>query len=177
MSASVPETELERKRALVKELLSKKEKLEAEIKKSLDTLKSQNVGMTTPLVDREGFPRGDVDLHVVRSERHDVIMMQNDHKALMIEVEKAIHDLHAAARALSKPSETEPTSDQPPQAFAKINSVMDLSPAQQANLRAGDLVICFGSVNAANYNGLHSVSNVVSSSEGRPLEVKVWRGD
>ncbi len=41
------------------------------------------VGMKGALVDREGFPRGDVDIYVVRTARQKVLCLQNDHKSLM----------------------------------------------------------------------------------------------
>ncbi len=39
--------------------------------------------MKGALVDREGFPRGDVDIYVVRTARQKVLCLQNDHKSLM----------------------------------------------------------------------------------------------
>jgi hypothetical protein len=39
--------------------------------------------MDQSLVDKEGFPRGDVNIHAVRISRSRVLHLQNDHKAVM----------------------------------------------------------------------------------------------
>lgn len=51
---------------------------------------------------RDGFPRADVDVHAVRISRNQVIRLQNDHKALMREVEGALQALHEEARRLKE---------------------------------------------------------------------------
>ena len=56
------------------------------------------VGMSEPLIDNQGFPRGDVDVHLVTILRHDVICLQNDHKAHMHAIEKGLIEFHAKVR-------------------------------------------------------------------------------
>jgi predicted metalloprotease with PDZ domain len=58
--------------------------------------------------------------------------------------------------------------------FYVVNSVSEDSPASVAGLRAGDLVLQFGSVTAANKSAA-SMAAVVSSSVGRALHVTVKR--
>jgi predicted metalloprotease with PDZ domain len=58
--------------------------------------------------------------------------------------------------------------------FYVVNSVSEDSPASVAGLRAGDLVLQFGSITAANKSAA-SMAAVVSSSVGRALHVTVKR--
>lgn len=60
------------------------------------------------------------------------------------------------------------TLDQP---FAKVNTVVDNSPAATAGLKAGDLIRNFGYVNIENHDGLKKVAECVQGNEGvkRPL--------
>lgn len=54
-----------------KELLSKRDTLEKEINGILDRLNAPGMpGERGNLVDEEGFPRGDIDVHAIRSDRN-----------------------------------------------------------------------------------------------------------
>jgi len=56
------------------------------------------VGLSGPLVDNDGYPREDIDVYVVRHARHRIICLQNDHKALIKEIEEGLHQVHAHYR-------------------------------------------------------------------------------
>uniref|UniRef100_A0A8C0YFV1 26S proteasome non-ATPase regulatory subunit 9 n=1 Tax=Cyprinus carpio carpio TaxID=630221 RepID=A0A8C0YFV1_CYPCA len=146
---------------------------------STEEIGSAGVGMDAPLVDVEGFPRADVDLYKVRTARHNISCLQNDHKAIMVEIEEALHKLHATARVKHKKDEakmevTEPTVSLPAP-FALVDAVTQGSPAFQAGLRVGDEIIEFGSINAHNFRNLRDVASVVQHSEGKSLRVGVIR--
>ncbi|XP_003462970.1 26S proteasome non-ATPase regulatory subunit 9 isoform X1 [Cavia porcellus] len=172
----------------IQELMRRKEEIEAQIKANYDVLEGQKgIGMDEPLVDCEGYPRADVDLYQVRAARHNIICLQNDHKAVMKQVEEALHQLHARDKekqardlaearreALSRRS-GQGESQGPPQAFARVNSVSAGSPASFAGLQVDDEIVEFGSVNAQNFQSLQNVGSVVQHSQGRPLTVTVIR--
>jgi 26S proteasome regulatory subunit N4 len=61
------------------------------------------------------------------------------------------------------PDSVPETFDQP---FAKVNSVVENSPAQTAGLKAGDLVRNFGYVNHGNHDNLRKVAECVQGNEG-----------
>ena len=61
-------------------------------------LNSIGVGMDKPLVDNEGFPRGDIDVYQVREARHKVACLRNDANDILNQIEKALHSIHANAR-------------------------------------------------------------------------------
>lgn len=172
----------------IQELIRRKEEIEAQIKANYDVLESQKgVGMNEPLVDCEGYPRSDVDLYQVRTARHNIVCLQNDHKAVMKQVEEALHQLHARdkekqARDTAEAREEALSRDRgpreglgPPQAFARVNSISPGSPASIAGLQVDDEIVEFGSVNTHNFQSLQNIGSVVQHSEGKPLNVTVNR--
>lgn len=50
--------------------------------------------------------------------------------------------------------------------FAKVNSVVDNSPAETAGLKVGDIIRNFGYVNNTNHDGLKRVAECVAGNEG-----------
>ncbi|XP_061025544.1 26S proteasome non-ATPase regulatory subunit 9 [Eubalaena glacialis] len=172
----------------LQELMQRKEEIEAQIKANYEVLESQKgIGMNEPLVDCEGYPRADVDLYRVRTARHNIVCLQNDHKALMKQVEEALHQLHARdkekqARDLAE-AHREAMSHglgqsqdlSPAQAFAIVNSISPGSPASIAGLQVDDEIVEFGSVNTQNFQSLQNIGSVVQHSEGKPLNVTVIR--
>ncbi|KAJ1073875.1 hypothetical protein CapIbe_014486 [Capra ibex] len=170
----------------IQELIRRKEEIEAQIKANYEVLESQKgIGMNEPLVDCEGYPRADVDLYQVRTARHNIVCLQNDHKAVMKQVEDALHQLHARdkekqARDLAEAHREALSRDEsqglsPAQAFAKVNSVSPGSPASIAGLQVDDEILEFGSVNTQNFQSLQNIGSVVQHSEGKPLNVTVMR--
>ncbi|XP_075291057.1 26S proteasome non-ATPase regulatory subunit 9 [Opisthocomus hoazin] len=164
----------------VQQLVKRKDEIEAQIKACYELLEGQKgVGMSGPLVDAEGFPRDDIDLYQVRTARHNIVCLQNDHKALMKQVEEALHQLHAREKEKHAKDEAEALAEAMgqslPQAFAKVNAVTPGSPASISGLQVDDEIVEFGSVNANNFQNLQNIATVVQHSEGRPLSVTVIR--
>lgn len=172
----------------VQALIRRKEEIEAQIKANYSVLESlKDVGMNEPLVDCEGYPRSDVDLYQVRTARHSIACLQNDHKAVMKQVEEALHRLHARdkekqARDMAEAQEEAMSQSlgpsegpSPPRAFARVNSVSPGSPAGIAGLQVDDEIVEFGSVNTQNFQALQNIGTVVQHSEGKPLNVTVIR--
>ena len=73
------------KEEVLKGLAKQREKIEDEMETLVDVLESMpgSPGLKQPLVDKEGFPRGDCDLIEVRKLRHQHICLQTDHKTVM----------------------------------------------------------------------------------------------
>ena len=78
-------------------------------------LQNGSVGMDAPLVDKEGYPRSDINIYAVREARNKVICrlmddsystslkyadvgLRNDHKKVMKLIEDKLYLLHADAR-------------------------------------------------------------------------------
>lgn len=165
----------------VKNLVKKKDEIEEQIKAYYDVLEDQGVGVEGPLVDEEGFPRADINLYQIRTARHNISCLQNDHKQIMAEIEEALHKLHAREKAKRQKDEGESQEEAMeqqvtlPPPFARVDAVTQGSPACGAGLRVGDEVIEFGSVNTGNFQNLQNIASVVQHSEGKPLRVTVIR--
>ncbi|KAK3514458.1 hypothetical protein QTP70_018702, partial [Hemibagrus guttatus] len=168
----------------VQRLIKKKDEIEEQIKAYYEVLEDQgDVGMNAPLVDVEGYPRADVDLFQIRTARHSISCLQNDHKAIMVEIEEALHKLHAGERAKQEQDQAEAQVERMeqdlllPPPFARVDTVTQGSPAYQAGLCVGDEVVEFGSVNPSNFQNLQNIASVVQHSEGKSVSVAVIRNE
>jgi 26S proteasome regulatory subunit N4 len=137
--------------------------------------------MNTSLTTFDGYPRADIDVAQIRTTRSRIIRLKNDHKALMRKLEEAVHEQFASGKAPEAVADTAGTSGpaihesssgapttsapviEPP--FAKVNTIVPNSPAEQAGLMVGDKVTRFGSVNWANHERLTKVAQVVQHNE------------
>jgi 26S proteasome non-ATPase regulatory subunit 9 len=66
----------------------------------------------------------------------------------------------------SLPNRTVASTSTPGEPFAKVNTVVSGSPADQAGLKAGDVIRSFGSVNWLNHERLTKVAETVQQNEG-----------
>ncbi|KAK4105864.1 hypothetical protein N658DRAFT_492371 [Parathielavia hyrcaniae] len=133
-----------------------------------------------------GGERGERLTGTVRTTRSRIIHLRNDWKDLMALIEKRLHehfaslqDDDAAEEAAPPPNIDSIPRDSVPepldQPFAKVNTVVDNSPAAAAGLKPGDLVRNFGYVNIENNDGLKKVAECVQGNEGQNILVKVSR--
>eukprot|EP00808_Paulinella_micropora_P005394 g31500.t1 len=86
--------ELETHKAYLLKLIKDKEQIEASIR--------EFTPLSLPgeqLVDQEGFPRADVDVHGARIARNKLSMLHNDFKAIMKRIDTAMLRLHELQRA------------------------------------------------------------------------------
>ncbi|KFY31070.1 hypothetical protein V493_01434 [Pseudogymnoascus sp. VKM F-4281 (FW-2241)] len=164
------------------ELQLKKESMEAELRALGGVLESHGVDMNTNLMTPDGFPRADLDVAQIRTTRSRIIHLKNDYKALMEVIEKAVHAHFEFLQANPLPESeapkpattnglhsTEPPRPRPPvleTPFARVNSVVADSPADEAGLKAGDLIRNFGYVNRENHDRLRRVAECVQGNEG-----------
>lgn len=137
-----------------------------------------------------GQSHGYTNYGAVRITRTRIIHLRNDWKSLMDRIEKAVHNHFAAQNENGHVNDKEdivPTTSsnsntivqqstnksreplQETQPFAKVNSVVVGSPADQAELKAGDEIINFGGVNWLNHEKLSGVARVVQSHQGASI--------
>jgi hypothetical protein len=154
----------------------------------MDVIKTQGTDMTTPLVDREGFPRADIDVAGVRTARARIHRLRNDLKDAMDAIAAALENVYARPDDAGKaaqgaaPEDGTAAGERP---FALVNGVAPGSPAEQAvrshlaghcrplclthklqGLRRTDKIVRFGSLHAGNHNGLQALPSLVESNEG-----------
>jgi len=180
--------------------------MENEIAEIVEALSASNMGGTSgALVDQEGFPRADIDVHTTRTLRHRLACLNTDHTALMGQIERSLWSLHAATAsdAPQRPRAPPPvqpsaqhsigetgTADAPmvtamtnghdpseAAPFALVDGVAPEGPAAQAGLQVGDLIVRFGSVHADNHDGLRSLARLTQRSEGTSIPLLVLRGE
>ncbi|KDR82812.1 hypothetical protein GALMADRAFT_238374 [Galerina marginata CBS 339.88] len=173
-----PESPMEQARAL----MSQKDNIEAELETHISILKANNVTMQTPLVDAEGFPRADIDIYAVRSARVRIIELRNDLKAIMDAIGKAlegVYDPALAVTSMAAESSTKPSESETPKPFAKVDGVAPGSPAAEALLQKGDLVVKFGPLDQISFKwgSLQQLADVVKDNENRAIPIRVLRSE
>ena len=171
-------------RELILQLSIQKENLENEIKSLVEYLTAPGMpGLKGPLVDPEGFPRGDLDLYAIRSARQKFITLNNDHTALMNKIESQLHSYFGNhsnepnESAVPVQCEVAVGLQDRPVAFAEITEVSQGSPAESAGLKVFDRLVTFGSVNYLNSNQLAGLQEFVKHAEGTEVRVSMLRGE
>ncbi|KIO02830.1 hypothetical protein M404DRAFT_647376 [Pisolithus tinctorius Marx 270] len=185
MGLMLPSPDSPRERA--RQLIAKKDAIEAEINAQADVLKANSSDMTTPLVDREGFPRADLDIYAIRRARHRIIELRNDLKDVTNEIGKVLEQVFdpsvaalvpstsVSVEASSLPSNIEGDKPKP---FARVDGVAPDSPAAESGLHREDLIVKFGHLTRSSFSSaasLQRLAELVSVSENRELVVQVFR--
>ncbi|KAK3694653.1 hypothetical protein B0T22DRAFT_77068 [Podospora appendiculata] len=167
------------------ELQRRKDNVEGELRLLGGVLDSHGVDMNTSLLTSDGFPRADLDVAQIRTTRARIIRLRNDYKDLMGVIEKHLHEHFASLQDDEHEPEVVASTDttelrdsvpevlDPP--FAKVNTVLDNSPAAAAGLQPGDLIRNLGYVDHSNHDDLKKVAECVQSNEGQNILVKVSR--
>ncbi|KAL5524298.1 NAS2 [Sanghuangporus sanghuang] len=173
-------------------LIAQKSAIESALSDQLAILQSQNADMSTPLVDRAGFPRADMDIVAVRTARVRILELRNDLNAIFEEVKVAlerVHEANAAEAARRREEDANDAMDQDEAEelltpFARVDGVAPGSPAATAGLQREDLILAFGSltlsglsttVPSAAPSRLAPLAALASSHEDRPLQLRILR--
>merc|ERR1712045_300410 len=154
-----------------------------EIEKEISNWKSvldanDDVGMNGPLIDNEGYPRNDIDIVKVRTARQKIICLSNDHKAIMKKISDAlecIHQQNSNGNSNTNEEAMGEEAEEIPKTFAKIDLVSEGSPAHDAGMKVGDLILEFGTQNSTNFKSLNDIAQLVKNSENRNVRVKILR--
>lgn len=162
-------------RDAVLKIMDQKDKIEKEIAALMEVLASNRVGLYDSLVDEEGYPRQDIDVYQVRHARHRIICLQNDHKALMKEIENGLYALHSGGGLNQSDDPMDESSKPSGDPIAVVNKVTPGSPASIAGLEVHDKIIEFGSVKGSNFQSLLNISFVAESCINRSVPVVVLR--
>lgn len=123
--------------------MKQKEAMEEEMEGHFGLLGMHGVTLSTPLVDSEGFPRADIDVHAIRIARTALIRLRNDHRQLMEELGKVLEEIYKVGGELpdsgrgSKGGDHKSGSGKSERegrkrALARVNLIAGGSPAEKA---------------------------------------------
>jgi len=187
----------------------KKKRNEEEATMLLEVLNSPGpngsppIGLQGGLVDEQGFPRGDVDVYKIRTQRNRLACLRTDRKELEKEITELLHVLHGMKddtppqgggevngfkEESVQSNVVETAVDMGTQSLvydlvplALVNQVFDSSPAQEAGLMENDRILQFGSVKYSAGSTLErpklaDFAAETSAHFGQPIQVVVLRG-
>ncbi|KAF4617731.1 hypothetical protein D9613_006124 [Agrocybe pediades] len=176
MGMSVPQPDNARDQALA--LMVRKDNIEAELETHISILKANNADMQTPLVDAEGFPRADMDIYAVRGARVRIIELRNDLRDVIDAIGKALEGVFDPTLVVHDTPVQEAAAG-PLKPFAKVDGVAPGSPAADALLQRGDLLVKFGRLdqNSIKNGSLQPLAEIVAENEGRVIPIRVLRDD
>ncbi|PKI84029.1 Nas2p [Malassezia vespertilionis] len=140
--------------------------------------------MSSPLVDREGFPISGIDIIAIRSARHRIHVLINDRAEVNAKLTEllsiALPEHNANSTLRSGHHMVNAYDDEhnlaPPQAAARpiaVRSVTPGSPASQAGLCAGDTVFSFGDIRPLSSARFQELPSRVQ--EGVPISMEIQR--
>ena len=193
------------KREELLQLDKERMKLEEKIANLTDYLNGPGMpGVEGSLFDKDGFPKPGLDHVTIRTIRHDLICTQNDLKNLMFKIEKK---MAAYFEELNNNKKSEEVKEEPEknivnnkeekpadavdednnkriemeqnmnEAFAKIVSVENGSPAEEAGLKPEDHIINFNGIlyKGVSHNPLITLSEIVKSKIGEEIPISIVR--
>ncbi|SSD61754.1 uncharacterized protein SCODWIG_03515 [Saccharomycodes ludwigii] len=143
--------------------------------------------MNAPLINRDGYPRDDVDIFTIRLLRQNCNMLKNDltHLIDYIHVEmgkywEGVDKKKGTSNSTITNNNDNATFD-PIQAspFCKITGVLKGSPSDQCGLQDNDLLCRIGAIDTLKYYSSHDkllgVSNYVKEHIDREIPVMIKR--
>ncbi|XVE97468.1 hypothetical protein REPUB_Repub03eG0022300 [Reevesia pubescens] len=186
-------------------LMEKRTAMETEMNAIIEQLCQPDggPGLSGNLVDSEGFPRTDIDIPVVRAQRHRLAELKNDHKEITEKINVNIQVLHSS-RLTSTPKDSGVETNQDasvvsagasaslqnlvlrdsPSAndvdmissvpFALVDEIADASPAAEDGLQLGDQIVKFGNVKAGD-NLLQRLTSEAQVNQGHQIPVIIMR--
>ena len=189
---------LEASRARLRSLQAQRSALEVEAEALADALNSPGVngeapaGIKTALVDREGFPRADIDIMNVKTQRNRLAVVNTDHKEVMKKIEAELAQMHSlsgnesvgekeqqqqqqqqqASRGLAPAPTAIPGSGK---AFAIVDEILPGSPAALAGLQDGDQLVGFGTIRFETIDNINCIPALIGANVNKPVPVEVKR--
>ncbi|GAA97042.1 uncharacterized protein L969DRAFT_96929 [Mixia osmundae IAM 14324] len=156
-------------------LAERRSNLEAELEVHLELLQSHGVTLNSALVDREGFPRADVDISAILEARARIRVIRNDLKTIEGNLARLLQDVFQTSGDDAQVYLNGSAST--PDPFALVKSVDAGSPAASAGLHEGDKIIRFAATgpHPVPAESLQAVGALVQKSLDKPLRVQLLR--
>ncbi|THU57533.1 hypothetical protein C4D60_Mb03t04520 [Musa balbisiana] len=174
-------------------LMDMRASMEAEMNAIIESLCGPGgPGISGNLVDSEGFPRVDIDIPAVRSQRRRLSELRNDHKVITEKIDKNLQVLHSlrldkvnplplegsdiSASVSENISQDSPMREEPIMRipFAIIDEIADDSPAAEDGLQLSDEIVKFGNVEMGD-NLQSRLMAEAQSNQGNPVPLVIVR--
>ncbi|KAI3647695.1 hypothetical protein MP228_007916 [Amoeboaphelidium protococcarum] len=170
-------------------LLRQKEQLESQLRllqQQMVTVDGEQIGMHEPLIDRDGYPRADMDIMQIRQMRVQTIELQNDLRTLMKQIDLALQ-MHFTTRVGTQSGQINDkdnnknaggnaSSENANATFAVIERVVFDSPAWECGLRDGDKIVSFGDIKQqSSGDKLKKIADLVRDNQDQIIQVTVVR--
>ncbi|KAF7768572.1 hypothetical protein Agabi119p4_7815 [Agaricus bisporus var. burnettii] len=160
-------------------LILKKSSIETEIQSQISILQANNIDMTTPLVDTEGFPRADINIYAVRRARVRIIELRNDLRDVMNEAGRFLEEVYAKPEPDSSMDNQEQGMQQDSLVpFARVDGISPGSPAAEAGMQREDLILKFGNLVKSSFeppSSLTPLATLVSQNEDKHIIIRIRR--
>ena len=102
-------------REALKALLRDKDAMEAEMAGISEALSADNLGgVRTPVIDAEGYPRADIDVHTTLTLRNRLARLNSDHCELMGRIEAGLRGVFTPSQGQTSSNAAVPPAPPPP---------------------------------------------------------------
>ena len=144
-------------------------------------------GIKDSMIDSEGFPRGDIDVINVKNKRRRLAEINTDYKVLMKRIEGAMVELHQAlpsapaapvdssSSGLLKLQSSDSIITVNSQSMAKLDEILQDSPAALAGIQDGDLLLQFDNITASTDSFMTLIAQLVGKKVNESIRVVVKR--
>ncbi|KAL8206311.1 hypothetical protein R6Q57_009862 [Mikania cordata] len=138
----------------------------------------------------QGFPRSDIDIPVIRADRHRLAALRNDYKDITEKISENIELLHSSKLPFKSSTSVDSGSNSQgvvgisssmnamdvnvSRPFAMVDEISEESPAAEDGLQLGDQIVKFGKVEFGD-NLLTKLASEAQMNRGLPVPMLVMR--
>ncbi|CAA6672252.1 unnamed protein product [Spirodela intermedia] len=158
-------------------LMDQRASIEAQMNAIIDRLSQPGgPGITGNLLDPEGFPRPDIDIPAIRSDRRRLAELRSDHKNLTNRIDQNLQVLHSGKLSQNTSSHTRDSGFLPGRPFRHDRRDNRGLPGCTRWVRMGDLVVQVRERNVVMGDELlPRLASEAQSNQGNPVPVGIMR--
>ena len=121
-------------REALKALLRDKDAMEAEMAGISEALSADNLGgVRTPVIDAEGYPRADIDVHTTLTLRNRLARLNSDHCELMGRIEAGLRGVFTPSQGQTSSNAAVPPAAPPPRPVQHVATTVTQSTAHSTH--------------------------------------------
>ncbi|TIB67036.1 hypothetical protein E3Q24_04268 [Wallemia mellicola] len=151
------------------DLINKREDINNELNIIFSYFKDNNIKKSTPLLDKEGFPRNDLDIVTITQYRQRLTVLQNDLERINQDIYKFLEQQPKTAAS----SDRKPIKHSTP--WSIVKSIKPSSIADNAGLLKDDLIIQFGPFSHLTLDNFEKLPGFIQENRGNDVRVIILR--